>query len=195
MTEPNNIETKSLLDHNGKPIPSRKSLLNMGKALSRKTKTVIVSSVVTVAAFAALLTNVQTIQDFFKPEALSPTVPPIVIEISNSSEHAIDIAPRGDFFLWLPGSGARHTIGKYEIKRLDSKPHNLEVITVDSSSKVRVLARVMNQKLYGQVLEQADCDIAFMVHKVKGGLKVTDNLPFTKDAIDKYSASVDIGND
>ena len=51
----------------------------------------------------------------------------------------------------------------------------------------------MNQELYGRVLEQADCDIAFMIRKARGGHKTTDNVPFTKEAIDKYCTTVDIG--
>ena len=135
-----------LLDQHGKLIPHRKSLIDRCKVLSRKTKIVVASVVALLGCFAAILTNVQTIQNFYKPEALPPTVPPIVVEISNSSGTPVDIVPRGDFFLWLPGPGTNHTIGKYELRGIKSNTTDLEIITVNPSEKIRMLAHVMNQK-------------------------------------------------
>ena len=146
-----------------------------------------------VAATATLLANLQKIEDYFRPLPPPPTVPAIVVEVSNSSETAIKVADRGDFFLWLPGPGARHTIGKYEFRNADGTAPQSGLFIVESGASVRVLAHVMNQNLYGRVLEQADCDIAFMVRKAYGGHRTTNNLPFTKQAINKYCATVDIG--
>lgn len=122
-------------------------------------------------------------------------VPPIVVEIRNSSKKAIAVATRGDFFFWLPGPGARHTFGKYEFHTMKDTPLESDVITVESTAQVKLLAHVLNQDFYGKMLKQADCDIALMVRKASGGHSTTENLPFTKEAINKYFTSVDIGAD
>lgn len=122
-------------------------------------------------------------------------IPPVVVEIRNSSKKAIAVASRGDFFLWLPGPDAQHTFGKYEFHTLKDSPLESEVFTVDPTAQVKLLAHIMNQDFYGKMLNQADCDIALMVRKANGGHRTTENLPFTKEAINKYFTSVDIGTD
>ena len=184
---------KQILGPQGMPIPPRITWRDRWDSFSRKTRLAIVSLGAFVAATAALVATLQTIEDYFRPAPSPPGVPPIVLEITNSSEEPIAVAARGDFFLWLPGPDARHTIGKFELHSLDGDTPDSGTFTVAPSAKVRVLAHVMNQDLYGRILEQADCDIAFMVRKGGGGHRTTDNLPFTKDAIDKYFTTVDIG--
>ena len=194
MIDTNEEIPKRILDQKGTPFPPRETLGDRCKTLSRKTRVVIAAIIALIAGFAAILANLQTIKDYFRTIPSPPIVPPIVVEISNSSEVPIDVVSRGDFFLWLPGPEAYHTIGKYELHSFDSNTPDSGIITVDPSSKIRVLAHVMNQDYYGRVLERADCDIGFMIRKVKGGLMTTDNMPFTKEAIDKYCTTVDIGS-
>jgi hypothetical protein len=125
--------------------------------------------------------------------AATPRVPPIVVEITNSSKSKVDVAVRGDFYLWLPGPSAQHTFGKYEFRTLEDKPLNAEVFTIDPTAKTRMLAHIMNQEFYSNMLKRADCDIALMVRKANGGHQTTADLPFTKEAIKKYYTTVDIG--
>jgi hypothetical protein len=182
-----------LVDPQGSPFPRRIRPRERWESLSRMTRLVIVSLTATVAAAAALLTNLQTIQDFFQSAPSRPGVPPIVVEISNSSGEPIDVATRGDFFLWLPGPDARRTFGKFELRGMDDAAIEPGMVTVPPAAKVRVLAQLANQDLYGAILERADCDVAFMVRKAGGGHRTTGNLPFTRDAIHRYYAEVDIG--
>lgn len=195
MTESSSNNSKQLVDHQGTPFPPRVTWRQCWSAISKRTRVLLLSLMAVVAATATLLANLQKIQDYFRPPPPSPIVAPIVVEISNSSETAIKFAGRGDFFLWLPRPGARHTIGKYEFRNTDGTTPDSGVFTVESRASIRILAHIMNQNLYGRVLEQADCDIAFMVRKAYGGLRTTNNLPFTKQAINKYCATVDIGAD
>lgn len=145
-----------------------------------------------IAAAAALLGNMETIQ---KHLTAPLRVPPIVVEITNSSKNPISVVTRGDFLLWLPGPGAEHVIGKYEFHNMKDTPLESMIFTVEPAAKMKLLAHVLDQELYGRVLKKADCDIAFMVRKANGGLRITDNLPFTKEAINKYFVTVDIGGD
>ncbi len=184
---------QQILGPQGIPIPPQNTWRDRWSSFSRKTRLVIVSFAALVAATAALLTNLQRIQDYFRAAPNSPSVPPITIEITNSSEELIDVATRGDFYLWLPGRGDRHTFGKFELYSLDGSASDSGTIAIAPSVKVRVLAHVMNEALYARILEQADCDIAFMIRKAKGGHRTTDDMPFTKDAIAKYFTTVDIG--
>ena len=153
------------------------------------------SAVGLLAVLAAALGNLQKIQDYFAEPPAPPTVPPMIVEVENSSDQPVEIAGRGDFFLWLPGPGARHTVGKYEFKQANGSPFEAGTDTLSPNSKKRFFAQIMDQTTYGQVLERADCDITFMVRTVQGGLKTTTNLPFTKDTIKSYCAAVDVGTE
>ena len=137
----------------------------------------------------------EKIQDYFRPEPAPPSVPLITVKLSNSDTKEIHVAARGDFFLWLPGSGARHAIGKYEFHTMDGDvPHNGQII-VQPNKTITVYAQVLNQQLYGRILKQAECDISLHIRRVHGGLKFSQNLPFTKEAIEKYYVTADVGVD
>jgi hypothetical protein len=148
-------------------------------AISSRTRIFIVSVVAVVAGAAALLSNLEKIQNYFRPEPVPPTVRPISAKLSNTGENEVSVAGRGDFMLWLPGPEARHTTGKYEFHNADGN--------------FPVFAHILNQNVFGRVLEQGDCDISLIVGREGRGIKFTDNLPFTKSAIEKYYVSVDVG--
>jgi hypothetical protein len=188
-----NTQGKKLLGPHGAPFPSRVTWKQRWNSISTMARITFVSTLAVIAAIAALLTNLQTIHKYLTPSPTPPRVPPIVVEITNSSKNTIAVAARGDFFLWLPGLGAEHTIGKFEFHTLKGTPLESMVFTVEPAARIRLLAHVMDQDLYGRVLEKADCDIAFMVHKASGGQKTTNDIPFTKEAINKYYTTVDIG--
>ena len=189
------MQETGLVSPNGTPLPSPVTWKQRWFSVSRKARIISVTILAVIAGVAALLTNIETIKKHFTPSPASPGVPPVVVEITNSSKNTISVVTRGDFFLWLPGPGARHSIGKYEFRTLKNTPLESLVFTVKPTEKIRLLAHIMNQDLYGRILKKADCDIAFMVRKASGGVKTTNNLPFTKEAIDKYFTAVDIGSD
>jgi len=159
-------------------------------AASARTKIIAGTLFAAVAALAALLGNLQKIQSYFQAPS---TVPPIVVEVANSSDQAIDVASRGDFFLWLPGPGARHAFGKYELRNPDGTKLESAALTIEPKSDRRLLAHILDQETYAVILERGDCDVAFMVRKANGGHRTTGSLPFTRHAIARYCASVDIG--
>lgn len=191
-TDADMTQGKKILDPNGSPLPSYITWRQRWNAISTRVRIALISILAVIAATAALLTNLETIQ---KHLTTPPRVPPIVVEITNSSKNAISVVTRGDFFLWFPGLGAKHAIGKYEFHTMKDAPFESLVFTVAPAAKIRLLAHVLNQDVYGRVLKNVDCDIAFMVHKANGGHRTTDNLPFTKEAINKYCTTVDIGAD
>ena len=118
-TLPNDDSQQQILGPRGNPIPSKITWRDRWKSFSKKTRVAIVAITAFIAGLAALLTNLQTIKDQVRPAQTPPNVPPIIVEITNSSKEAIDVVTRGDFFLWLPGHGARHNIGKYELRNVD----------------------------------------------------------------------------
>lgn len=194
-TDSHTNQTGQLLDARGNPLPERPTWWHRCKAISLWMKITFVSILAVVAACATLLSNIQTIRNYFTATPTAPKVPPIVVEITNSGKNAISILNRGDFLLWLPGPNGHHTMGKYEFHTPGHAPIESGTFTVKSGAKIRLLAHVLNQDLFGRVLRQGDCDIAFMIRKANGGLRITNNLPFTKEAIDKYCTTVDIGTD
>jgi hypothetical protein len=191
----NKTQGNKLVGPHGAPLPSRITWKQRWNAVSRRARVASISVVGVIAAAATLLTNLQTIQKYFTPPSTKPKVPPIVVEITNSSKDAVVVAARGDFFLWLPGPDAHYVLGKFEFHTLKDEPIESMMFTVEPAARIRLLVHIMSQDLYGRVLEKADCDIAFMIRKTGGGLRTTDNLPFTKEAISKYSTTVDIGTE
>ncbi len=189
----NNIPSDTgVLDSSGRPFPRRPTWRERSAAVSARTKIMIGALLATVAALATLLGNLEKIRSHFRAP---PTVPPIVLEVTNGSDQPIEVVSRGDFFLWLPGPGARHAFGKYEFRNPDGSKLASPTFAVEPGSKRRFLAQVLDEEAYAAMLERGDCDVAFMVRKAAGGHRTTGNLPFTKDAIDKYCATVDIGRE
>ena len=175
-----------LVDHYGKQLPQAVTWRKKWHTISVKAKIGVVSLAAVVAATATFLANLEKIHDYFRPEPVPPSVPAITVKLSNSSTEEIRIAARSDFFLWLPGSGTRHAIGKYEFHTMDGDVPNNGQLSVEPNKTVTVYAQVLNQQLYGRILDQAECDISFHIRRVHGGLTFSQNLPFTKEAIKKY---------
>jgi len=156
-------------------------------------KVAAISVTTCVALLAAFLANIEKIGNFFKAEQPSPSVPAIVVKLSNSSEADVIVSARGDFTLWLSGPGAYHTMGKYEFLTTEGKPPTAGSLTVPPKDTITVLAKVMNEKFYSKILSQADCDLCLLVYRAGAGLIHTNNMPFTKEAIKKYYIEADVG--
>jgi hypothetical protein len=186
-------QRKELVDPAGQPVPHRLTGRERLRTISSKTKFVVVAFVAVVAAVAALLGNIETIRSHLRPKPAPPSVPLIVVKLKNDLKKDVQVAARGDFILWLPGPDGYHTMGKYEFRLLGGKSPQSEEITVSSNSTTTVYAKIMDQEVYGRILERADCDISLGIRASEGGLKFSDNLPFTKEAIAKYFVAVDVG--
>ncbi|HUS46032.1 MAG TPA: hypothetical protein VM219_08385 [Phycisphaerae bacterium] len=189
------IDNGHLTDAYGVPFPKRLTWKERWKAASSCAKTVVLLLVAFIAGMATLIANLQAVQDFFRSPPSPPDVPPIVVEITNSSDHPVDIITRGDFILWLPGPGARHAFGKYEFRKLDGSQIDTGLVTIEPDAKPRLLAQVLDEALYAMVFERADCDISFMVHRSTGGHQTTDDMPFAAGAVEKHFLTVDVGAD
>ncbi len=181
-----------VLDSSGKPVLAPVSWRERWSSVSRATRIVAVSVAAGIAAIASVLANLNTIRAFISG---SPSVPPIAIVLTNSSEVSITVSARGDFVLWSPGISGGHTIGKYEFRGEHGVEFDSGTVTVGPSKKKRVLAHLMNKAHYGQVLQQGGGDISFMVRLAHGGHRSTDGLPFTLNAISKYHDSADVGSE
>jgi hypothetical protein len=175
------------------PLSKHISLKERFRRISKRTITIVISLTVFATVLATFLGNLGTIKDFFHHELPPPSVPPITVKLTNKTSKDIGVILRGDFYLWLPGSGAIHTIGKYEFRSLGKNFPEAQQIVVKASMTVTVLAHVLNQKLYGLILEQGECDICLYVHLVNGGSIFTGDIPFTKEALNKYYVPVDLG--
>jgi hypothetical protein len=184
-----------LVDHRGKPLPQAVTWRERLHTISARTKIIVVSLVAIVAATAAFLANLEKIQDYFRPEPAPPSVPAITVKLSNSALEEIDVVARSDFFLWLPGAGARHLIGKYEFHTVDGNVPDTGQITVKPNTAVTLYAQILDQELYGRLLEKAEYDITLHVRLANGGLTFAENLPFTEKAIGKYYVTANVGTD
>src|SRR5947209_18058358 len=108
-----------LLDPSGNDLPQQITWSERWKAISSKAKVIVVSAVVLIAGTASLLGNLESIQNHFRSKPASPPIPLIKVKLANRQAKDAQVAARGDFFLWLPGLGTRHTVGKYEFRTID----------------------------------------------------------------------------
>jgi hypothetical protein len=179
-----------------KPVPTSrlKQLVDKRQKFWRRNwANIILITIAVLTFFATLYPDIFPKQ--LHGQSGSLHVPPVLVEIRNSSKKTIAVSGRGDFILWLPGLDGRHTFGKYEFHTIKDMPLHSEVIYIGPSSHVRLLAHVLNQDDFCKLLKQASCDIALMVGRASGGHKTTADLPFTEESIHKYFTYVDIGAD
>ena len=118
-------------------------------------------------------------------------IPFVAVKVSNHTRNNLEISPRGDFILWLPGFDGRHMTGKYELSSEKTKLPLAEKFSVSTGSTAQFAAKILNPVLYSKLLEQEECDLSLAIRPVGGGIKFTENIPFTKEAIGKYYLTVD----
>ncbi|MHC4395873.1 MAG: hypothetical protein ACYS1A_09480 [Planctomycetota bacterium] len=122
-----------------------------------------------------------------------PSVPAIVVKLSNSSEENVIVAERGDFIVWFPGPDSYHTMGKYEFRRPDGEHSPTGSFTIKPNETITVMAHVMNVSVYAKILSRADCDFSLLIARTNAGLTSTNNIAFTREAIGKYYIEADVG--
>jgi len=183
----------ALVDPSGNTLKGRITWRERWSSISARTKVFVISVVAIAAGAASLLGNLESIHEHFRSKPQLPYVPLITVKLSNGQTNVVRVAARGDFLLWLPGPEARYTTGKYELVSKDGIPPKSGQVTIDPRTTATVYARILNQPLFGRLLEQADCDITFGIRRVDAGLKFTDELPFTKEALAKYYVPADVG--
>ncbi|MCK5215922.1 MAG: hypothetical protein KAR05_11300, partial [Candidatus Omnitrophica bacterium] len=143
-------------------------------------KVAAISITACVALIAVFLGNLEKIGNFFTADQPLPSVPAIVVKLSNSSEKDVIVSGRGDFTLWLPGPSAYHTMGKYEFLTIEGESPTTGSLTIHPNETVTVLAKIMNENFYSKILSQADCDLSLLVYRAGAGLTHTNNMPFTE---------------
>jgi hypothetical protein len=131
-------------------------------------------------------------QEFFRPDPAPPTVPDITVKLTNSGESDVSVVIRSDFILWLTGGDAQRAMGKYELRRQRDNQHDNGQVTLKPGATLSVSARLMNQNLFGRVLQQGDCDLSFIVRRSDGSVIVSDHIAFTATAIEKYFIPVEV---
>lgn len=183
----------SIIDAAGKPFKRPVLGRDRWRRLSSKMKVAAISITASVALITTFIANIEKIGNFFKPEQPLPSVPAIVVKLSNSSEKDVIVSTRGDFTLWLPGPDAYHTMGKYEFLTTEGESPTKGSLTIPSKETVTVLAKIMNENFYSRILSQADCDLSLLVYRAGAGLISTNNIPFTKAAIKRYYIETDVG--
>lgn len=131
------------------------------------------------------------VQELAKAKNSAPIeIPFVAVKVSNHTRENLEISPRGDFYLWLPGSDPRHMTGKYELFSEKADLPESEKFSISTGSTKNFAAKILNPVLYGKLLEQEEYDLSLAIRPVGGGMKFTENIPFTKKAMDKYYLSV-----
>lgn len=82
-------------------------------------------------------------------------------------------------------------IGKYQLLSVDDKLTEPDKFKVKPSSTFTFLVKILNQDSYRDYLAQEELDLSLAIRPTSAGMKFTQLIPFTKDALDKYYLSVD----
>ena len=181
-----------ILDAHGTPT-STKAARRIRWGLIPKWAKIIAAIVAVVAAVSTILANLGDIEGYFAGDPAPIEIPLAQLLIRNSGDEAVTVVARGDFFLWLPGPGAEHVLGKYEIVAQDESQFSRGAFVIAPNDSLFVKARVLNQSGFGRLFAESECDIAFMVKRLSLGHKTTDNLPFSSDGLSRFYAGVDVG--
>lgn len=152
----------------------------------------MVAAASALALTAGVLANIDSILAFVDSSNSDLSVPPISLRLINSGDSPKEIGARGDFFLWLPGPSGHHTIGKYELREANVTSG---VVVVEPGAEVHLKAQVLNEKLFGSILDQGECDLSLALRDTEGGMLFSGNLPFTRSGIAKYYLAVDVARE
>jgi hypothetical protein len=126
---------------------------------------------------------------------LPPTVPNIVVKISNPDNSQASLNYRDDFVLWLPDAtvdGAPRLPGKYEIVASDAGLVKNGVVPVKAPGDTRLILKLMDQERLHQYLIRGNTELMFMFHRTDGSVFFSENLPFTEEAVKKFYTPADM---
>jgi hypothetical protein len=121
-------------------------------------------------------------------------VPNVVVRFSNSGKDDTLIYPRGEFLLWLPqgvAASAPTIAGVYELLPPNKSLVQNGMILLRPGQTTTVSARIMNQEGFSTMLKRGDTDLTFVFRKANGGVFMSQNLPFTQQAIATFAAGAD----
>jgi hypothetical protein len=119
-------------------------------------------------------------------------IPPVSVWIKNTGKTESSVASRGELFIWLPGEGARHTAGVYEIVRVNGSQSQPGMVSVPPDAITKVQINLLNPQGLYPYLERGDCEITIFFRRSDGSLFDSGEVPFTEEALGKYYLSADI---
>jgi len=125
-------------------------------------------------------------------------VPDIALSLVNSSEQSVTLLARGDFVLWLPagvGGGAPSIPGKYVLRPEGVAEDYVDVVTIEASSTLSVLAHLENPTQIAPVLDAGSTDLDFIFRRPEGGLTFSGPIPFTRSRIEVTCWQVEVSKD
>lgn len=197
MSFNNQEDQKRILGATGDPIPVNQSWLDRLNDLVSGSRKFIASMIAAVAVLAVFIGNVDSIEKHFSA-LFSRSIPPIEVNLFNTGKYRVGIPLRGDFILFLPGSGAAHVMGKYEMQSKEPSlveklagvtPLNQpEIVSgfavVPPNRGVLLRMNILNEKFFEQYFSRGDCDVSFIFRYSNGEHvpstnKRNDDRPFT----------------
>jgi hypothetical protein len=123
-------------------------------------------------------------------------LPYVTIKIVNPSDKIINIQAEGEFVLWLPQgvySSVQTIPGRYRIAAVSGSLLKDGLFTIQPRSEVRAVAQLMNPQYFSRILERGDTVLSFIIRMDSGSLFFSQNIPFRKDAIEKYYVEAQAG--
>jgi hypothetical protein len=118
--------------------------------------------------------------------------PHIVALIHNPEPHGIDLSYRDEFWLWLPSTGgAPRMAGKYEIIASSAGLVHDAIAPVKASGDTRLVVKLMNPQTMTDILKRGDTEICLIFHRPDGSSFISEDIPFTDEAIKKYYTRAD----
>lgn len=136
-----------------------------------------------VALLAGLITNCEKIVDAVRPHRVE-TIPDLAVKLRNTGDIDIVLPRRGEYWLWLPGGGARHHVGAYELREHKNVDIPSQVITVRANGDRELRIHLANPALAGYLATgDYHIDFIFRTDQNGGNMVWSGMIPFTKKAL------------
>ena len=176
-------------------LREEKKMWRRWKAWTLPSKIGVLSGIVTIALIPTVFVDVKPFVTHWLWPAKPHHIPNIAVQMKNSGKRDAAFSYRGTLFIWLPGEGAPHIPGTFEIVMENGIGVEPGMISIPSGSSIKVEGKVMNEANLYSYLARGDCEITLFFTRNDGSMFDSGELPFTEEAIHKYYGSTDIANE
>jgi hypothetical protein len=119
-------------------------------------------------------------------------IPNVSVLIKNTGNTGAQLSYRGRFFIWLPGEGAYHFAGTYEIVAANNHPVEPGMLDIPAGGATKISAKILNEENLYSYLERQDCELTLFFRRADGSMFDSGEMPFKESDLRAYYASADI---
>jgi hypothetical protein len=126
-----------------------------------------------------------------------PELPSINLQMVNSTRTPVCVRIEGEFFIltdWMGYSGKLRAIpGKYSMTEISKSGVINGIFMIKPAHNIRTMVQLKQPRYLAQYLNKANTYVSLKVRLNNGSSFFTEDIPFTKETIEKYSYTIDLG--